>query len=252
MSDALAALADLLRRDDPDRHAMAMLAPARARARLVTLYALNLELARTPLGARDPLLAQMRVQWWIDHLADMARAEPPPHELLTPLFAAWGRDAAALSTLAEGRLRDAERAPFDSADAICGYIDGTAGELMAAAARAVDMPAGAASAVAAQARGAGLAAWLSAESQLAELGSGLADPSLRPGLARLGLAALARARGARRSVPRGLGCVLFAGARADVRLRAIATGNTAPPPSDFARRAALARLALTGRWWVGR
>mgnify|MGYP002651442896 CR=1 FL=1 len=59
---------------------------------------------------------------------------------------------------------------------------------VAAAARAVDMPAGAASAVAAQARGAGLAAWLSAEPQLAELGSGLADPSLRPDLARLGLA----------------------------------------------------------------
>ena len=64
--------------------------------------------------------------------------------------------------------------------------------------------------------------------------------------------ALARARDARRGVPRGLGVVLFAGAGAGVRLRAIAAGNTAPPPSDFARRAALARLALTGRWWVGR
>ena len=47
MSD-LAPLIDRLRRDDPDRLAMALLAPAAARSRLVTLYALNAELAKLP------------------------------------------------------------------------------------------------------------------------------------------------------------------------------------------------------------
>lgn len=247
------ALAETLRRDDPDRHAMAMLAPAQARARLVTLYALNLELARTPLGARDPVLAEMRVQWWVERLAALAGAPPPPHQLLTPLYGAWGGDAAALARLAEGRLRDAERRPFEVLDELCAYVDGTAGTLMSAAAQAVGMPSGADKVVAAQARGAGIAAWLAAEPQLAELGMGLSQPSLRPELARRGLAAFSEARAGRRAVPRTAGVVMFPGAGAGKRLRALAAGAALPAmPSDFSRRAALLRLALTGRWWVRR
>lgn len=245
-------LADALRRDDPDRHAIALLAPRVARARLLTLYALNLELARTPLGARDPVLAQMRVQWWVERLGDTASHPPPPHELLTPLHAAWGPDAAALVPLAEGRMRDAERRPFEDADELCAYVDGTAGALMAAAGRAVGMPCSASGAVAAQARGAGLAAWLSAEPQLSDLGMGLARPSLRDEVARRGIAAFAQARAGRAAVPRPLGVVLFPGAGAGLLLRTLAAGGALPaPPSEFARRAALLRLALTGRWWVG-
>ncbi|MBV0890365.1 squalene/phytoene synthase family protein [Paracoccus sp. Z118] len=244
------ALASQLRQDDPDRHAMALLAPPKARARLVTLYALNLELARTPLAARDPMIAEIRVQWWIDRLSALADAPPPPHEMLTPLHDAWGADAARLSALAEGRLRDAEHRPFEDAAELRSYIDATAGTLMAAAARAVGMPEPAGPVIAAQARGAGLAAWLGAEPTLSAMNLGLRDPGSARALAVEGIEALATARQGRHLVPRYGAAALYPGTGAEARLRALAAGEALPPPpSDFARRAALMRLALTGRWW---
>ncbi len=245
-------LAQRLRDTDPDRHAMAMLAPAFARDRLVTLYALNLELARTALGARDPMIAEIRVQWWIDRLSALSHAPPPPHELLTPLHAAWGAAGADFAALADARRRDAAQEPFADTDALRDYVRATSGVLMSAAARAVDMPAGAAGAVDAQAFGAGLAAWFGAEAALTPLRLGLADAGGRADLAAEGLAALRDAAQARRAVPRDRGAVLFAGAGAAARLSAVASGNAAQPVSELSRRAARARLALTGRWWAGR
>ena len=104
-----------------------------------------------------------------------------------------------------------------------------------------------------RARGAGLAAWLAAEPQLSDLGMGLARPSLRDEIARRGIAAFAQERAGRAAVPRPLGVILFPGAGAGLLLRTLAAGGALPaPPSEFARRAALLRLALTGRWCVGR
>lgn len=241
-----------LRASDPDRHAMAMLAPPSARARLVTLYALNLELARAPLGARDPVLAQMRVQWWIDHLSAMDRAPPPAHVLLQVLHAAWGEEAAELAALAQGRVRDAERQPFETAEALRRYVDATAGVLMRLAARAVEMPDDAHAIVAAQATGAGLSAWLAAEPALTALNLGLQDPSGRADLAQTGLAAFRSAAQGRRAVPRRLGVVLYPGPAAGQRLQQVARGQAPAAPSDFVRRLGIARLAIAGRWWVGR
>ena len=62
--------ADTLREHDPDRFGICLLAPAEARAKLLTLYALNLELARAPLASNEPLIAEMRLQWWVERLED--------------------------------------------------------------------------------------------------------------------------------------------------------------------------------------
>src|SRR5690606_7188202 len=114
---------------------------------------------------------------------------PPAHALLQAVHEAWGRDAAALAPLAEARLRDAEREPFGSAEALHHYVDATAGTLMRLAARAVRMPDAAYPVIDAQAMGAGLSAWLTAEPALAALRLGLQDPALHRGLAERGMAA---------------------------------------------------------------
>lgn len=243
-------LAERLRQEDPDRLAMAMLARAEAQARLVTLYALNAELARTALSARDPLIAEMRVQWWIDRLGAMAAAAPPPHELLSPLWSAWGSGAAALAPLAEARRHDAAREPFETVEEVVAYADATGGALMAHAARALgapDVPA-----LHAQGRGAALTAWLRAHPALQPLGLGLAaaEPAQLAALARIATQALRDAAEERRALPRSAAPALFAGPAPMQALRAIMAGEPPPRPSDFTRRAALARLALTGRWWV--
>lgn len=248
MTPDLEAVAARLRADDPDRFAMAMLA-GDARARLVTLYALNAELARTALSASEPMVAEIRVQWWVDRLAALADAAPPPHELLTPLYAAWGAQAAGFAALAEARRHDALREPFTDTEAVIAYAQATGGAVMGFAAGALGAGG---SAVGAQGQGAALIAWLRARPALQGLGLGLARPA-HDDVATLGQAARAAFKAAalaRGSVPRAAAPALFPGAAIRRALDAAEAGRDPGLPSDFARRAGLARLALTGRWWL--
>ena len=57
---------------DPDRFAATMAAAAAVRGLLWPLYALTLEIVRAPWAAREPVLAEMRLQWWIDTLRALA------------------------------------------------------------------------------------------------------------------------------------------------------------------------------------
>ena len=64
----LEACTEALRQHDPDRFGAVLVAEARDRPALVTLYALNLEIARAPFQSAEPMLAEMRLQWWVDRL----------------------------------------------------------------------------------------------------------------------------------------------------------------------------------------
>ena len=250
----LDACAESLREHDPDRFGMALAAPPDARPRLVTLYALNLELARAPFQSSEPMLALMRLQWWVERLAEMgAGTAPPAHDVLMPLWDAWGTDAGHLVPLAEARQRDCDRHPFATVDEVLAQIDATAGALMVAAAGTLGAPLDAHRVIADQGRGAGITAWLRALPQLQQLRLGIDDPAAPAALARAGLAAFAAARAGRGVVPRAAAPAMYAGPGAGVFLTAIRDGvdpAIAGPVSPFRQRAALAWLALTGRWWV--
>lgn len=251
MTEACAAL---VQRADPDRFAATMAAPPAARARLWPLYAFNLEIARAPWAASDPMIAEIRLQWWIDRIRAMPGAVPA-HEVAAPLAAllAEGRvPPALLAAMAEARRRDLDPAPFD-ADELAAWLDATAGNLMWAAALALGAPDTAGPVVRDFAQGAGIAAFLSARPGYAARGRApLArlDPAA---LARDGLAAIARARARRHLVPASAVPALWTGwqARAilDRALRdpdAVAAGRLAP--SEFRRRGGLLLRALTGFW----
>ena len=252
----LEACAAQLQEQDPDRFGAMLTAAPQDRAKLLTLYSLNLELARAPFQSNEPMLAQMRLQWWIDRLSEMGQGTAPPrHDVLTPLWEAWGPRAGDQVALAEARLRDCARDPFESADQVVAYVDATAGRLMWAAAQALDAPDAARAVVVDQARGAGLAAWLRALPRLRPLRLGLAleEPGDILQLAQTGQAALARAAAGRRAVPRRAAAALYAGPGAGRFLRdVIKTGGRFSDEdaeiTPFQRRASLAALSLTGRW----
>jgi len=264
-----------LREHDPDRFGICLLAPPKARAKLTTLYALNLELARAPLASTEPLIAEMRLQWWIERLEDIGAGKPQSHELLTPLAEAWGPRAAGFAPLAEARRRDAAREPLDGPEAVVAYVRETAAPLARFAAEALGWEAAggfappdprgifgherssapAAAVIAAQAEGAGLAHWLAALPALQGMGLGLwdASPQALAGIATKAQAKLAEARAQRRAVPRRLAPVLFAGAGVRAVLQAAPRGAQAlagAAPSEFRRRLALGAFALTHRWWI--
>jgi phytoene/squalene synthetase len=72
---------DLVRGADRDRFLGALFAPEPARRGVLALLALDHELARTPTVTSEPLLAEIRVQWWREAAAEAAgdgkpRAQP--------------------------------------------------------------------------------------------------------------------------------------------------------------------------------
>lgn len=251
---SLAEIAEGLRTADPDRFGAALVAPEKARAQLWTLYALNLELARAPLQSNEPLIAEMRLQWWVDQLHKASLGMKGAHELLPVLSETWGVRSGELASLAEPRRRDCERQPFTDPSEVADYVRATSVPLMRFAASVLDLPDAALPALEAQAFGLGMANWLGALPALNALGMGLArpDPALVAALAKQGREAFRDARTQRRTVPRRLAPALFAPPFAGKVLDQLSQDGAAIPPlaSEFQRRFALGRLALTGRWWI--
>lgn len=241
---------------DPDRLGICLLAPATARPRLLTLYALNLELARAPLASNEPLIAEMRLQWWVDRFAEIGAGRMPRHDLLTALAEAWGpENVPQFAALAEARRGDCLHEPHEGPDAVIEYVRASALPLTRLAAEALDVPEVALPAISAHAEGVGLARWLGALPELQGRGLGLRDPAPAAlgQIAARARAALAEARSARRSVPRRVAPVLFAGAGAGPALAAAPQGLealAAAQPSEFRRRLALGAFVLTHRWWM--
>ena len=82
-----------VRAHDYDRYLSALLAPADKRMDLMLLYALDAELARIPQTVREPMLAEIRLQWWRDALAplltDTGRGTGAMHRTGHPLADAF-------------------------------------------------------------------------------------------------------------------------------------------------------------------
>jgi len=66
--DDLVACAKLVERGDPLRFRTVMAAPLHARRVLFPLYAFNVEVSRAPWVTQEPMIAEMRLQWWRDAL----------------------------------------------------------------------------------------------------------------------------------------------------------------------------------------
>ncbi len=252
------AVAALVERGDPERWRTAMVAPPAARPGLMALYAFNLEIARAPWVASEPMLAEIRLRWWIDAVAEIYAGVPPRrHEVAEPL-AETIRTADLPHRLFEemiaARLADADPAPFPDRIALDLYIDHTAGHLMELAARHLGAEGAALPVVRAFARGAGTAALLRALPELRAYGRDPLPREIAVGdLARDGLAALARARSHRARVPRRALPALLPGWQAERVLRRAAADPAAPlETAEIRARAGLLRRVAHGALVRGR
>lgn len=250
---SVAACAALVERGDPDRFLATMAAPARDRATLFVLYAFNLEVARAPWVSAEPMIGEMRLQFWRDTLQEARQGTPPrAHEVATPLaeiLAGQGDIIPLLDSLVMARWADLERRSFDTPAALRRYLDDSAGGLMWASARALGTdPAGEAPARGVG-RAQGLANWLLAQPDLAARGWRVDTPDLQSLIAeaRSGLAA---ARSA--DFGSGLPAIRAAWRAAGILSRAardpaaIAEGRL--HEAEFKRRGGLILRAFTGRW----
>ncbi len=101
------AAASLLRRRDQDRYWSVLFAPARKRAGLIALYAYNAELARIAASAQEPMVAQIRLQWWrdaIDLASPGTRTGNPVADALTAAMTAHDLPKERLIAMADARV----------------------------------------------------------------------------------------------------------------------------------------------------
>lgn len=158
--DATDDLDDMVRRGDPDRWlASRFIADPHARADVVALYALNIELARIAEAVREPLMGEIRLTWWREAIEALFDGGPPRrHPVVEALALAIPRRNLArepFEAMIDARFADLAHAPFADLDAIEAYLDGAAGALMTLAGAVLG--AGSAPAVEPAARAWGLA-----------------------------------------------------------------------------------------------
>ncbi|MEM6759643.1 MAG: squalene/phytoene synthase family protein [Pseudomonadota bacterium] len=164
LDSIFAACARIVERADPLRFRTVMAAPVSVRGTLFALYAFNVEVARAPWVTAEPMIAEMRLQWWRDALEEIAQGgDVRAHEVTTPLSQILGTEQTApLDQLVAARRWDIYRDPFEDQAHFDRYIDATAGSLMWTAALALGAPAKAEQRVRALAYGSGVAAFLRA------------------------------------------------------------------------------------------
>ncbi|HJS31470.1 MAG TPA: squalene/phytoene synthase family protein [Alphaproteobacteria bacterium] len=131
---------DQVRRFDHDRYLTVLFAPPYARARLFALYAFNLEIARVREAVREPMIGQIRLQWWRDALDEMAQGSVRQHPVALYLAAAIESaelPRAMFDRLLEAREFDLAGTPPADLAALEHYADSTSATLMALAAAAL-------------------------------------------------------------------------------------------------------------------
>ncbi len=133
----------LVRRVDEDRWLAARFAPRRVRERLIAVYAVNYEIARTVETVREEGLGAIRLLWWREGLDEIAEGTAPrAHPALEALsrILADRRDVALLQGLVDARAADFQPQPFTTWGDVESFLDATAGALLRISARQCEAP----------------------------------------------------------------------------------------------------------------
>lgn len=270
-----------VRKYDNDHFLTGLFAPADRREALFALHAFNLEIAKTREVVSEPILGQMRLQFWRDGIAAVYEGgSVPRHGVMDPLAEAIRRHG--LSRALFDRLIDAREADLDDdppANLTClvNYAEVTGAPLVQLALEILGVRDEEAQAAGRQVGiGYALAGILRAvpfharqhrqllpADLMAKHGASSADlfelrskPEVRPVVAEVAAAArshLEEARALRRTVPKAALPALLPAVLAELHLRVVAKeGNDvfAPRvlmPNPF-RQAKLAWAAMLGRY----
>ncbi|WP_368040234.1 squalene/phytoene synthase family protein [Ruegeria atlantica] len=254
--DDVKACAALLHRADPDRFMAAMAAPVSARAVLFPIYALNIEVARAPWVTQEPMIAEMRLQWWRDALQEIAEGPTVRrHEVVTPLSRVLSPHLASMmDEYVAVRRWDIYRDPFEDEDHFDAYINHSAGTLAVVVAQAL----GSADEEVVRDFGyaVGIANWLRAIPDLEARGRiPLLDgtPAGVQGLAEKAYGRLKQARSQRHLVAKNAAAALYSGWQTELILKQaiarperVAAGTLGS--GEIRRRLSLMVQAATGRW----
>ncbi len=132
--DRLSPVAALVRRHDRDRYQTALFAPAARREALFALYAFNYEIARVRETVTQPMLGQIRLQWWRENIAAAFEGGPVRrHPVVEPLTAVIREPRLTrehLERMIDARESDLEDEPLASLGALESYAEDTSALLV--------------------------------------------------------------------------------------------------------------------------
>jgi 15-cis-phytoene synthase len=136
----------IVRAYDYDRYISALLAPAARRADLMLLYAFDAELARIPATVSEPMLGEIRLQWWRDALAplltdagrttpSLARTGHPLADEFVELARARKLPGGLIHGLIDARSTDLSDTPLRDEGELLSHLAKTDGAILTLAAR---------------------------------------------------------------------------------------------------------------------
>lgn len=168
------ACAEIVERGDRDRFLAAMSCPVEAREVLFPIYAFNVEVSRAPWVTEEPMIAEIRIQWWREAMEEIgAGKEPRAHEVVQPLsglIREQGLPTSLFEEAAQARRWECYKEPFEDEAHFTQHIERTAAHPTWAAALGLGAGAELEEPVRQVGRATGLANWLRAVPELESRG----------------------------------------------------------------------------------
>ncbi|MBL4667616.1 MAG: squalene/phytoene synthase family protein [Sneathiella sp.] len=121
-----------VRRYDYDRWLSCLFAPKEARERLFAILAFNIEIARVRETVSEPLLGDIRLQWWRDALKDLSGNISKSHPVVESLHEFNKEhpvDFNLMLEMVDIRAKDLDPAPIETTGDLLVYADMTGGAL---------------------------------------------------------------------------------------------------------------------------
>lgn len=120
-----------LRRVDPDRWLTTLFAPDARRPGLHALYAFNAEIARAREAVSQPMIGQIRLQWWREAWEGIWNDQPRNHPVVMALHAhCRNLDRGDVFTLIDARETDMEDTPPADMVTLLKYAEASSAPLM--------------------------------------------------------------------------------------------------------------------------
>jgi len=132
-----------VRAHDRDRYLAALFAPRAVREGLMALYAFNCELERIPDLVSEPMLGEIRLQWWRDVLDGPRRDTATGNPLADAMAQAiekHGLPVALLRGMIDARSADLDGGGFADIQALNAYLYKSEGAVFALSAQCAGVP----------------------------------------------------------------------------------------------------------------
>jgi len=117
---------------DHDRYLTILYSPAEKRSALFALYAFNYEISKIREVVSEPMLGEIRLQWWREAIEGIFQGDMRNHEVIPDLstaIAQHGLCRDSLMAIIDARAQDLYDEPLQNNAALEKYLSRTAGQL---------------------------------------------------------------------------------------------------------------------------